>query len=138
MSFFDNDKQRSFSFVTNDMESEPEVIAQLYKQRWQIELLFKRIKQRYPLKYFLGDNPNAIKIQIWTALLCDLLVKVIQTQINKVKKKAWAYASISSMIKHHLMTYINLKAFLLNPEKSLKYYRPPTNQLDLFYRGAYF
>ena len=64
MSFFDNDKQRSFSFVTNDMESEPEVIAQLYKQRWQIELLFKRIKQRYPLKYFLGDNPNAIKIQI--------------------------------------------------------------------------
>jgi hypothetical protein len=138
VSFFDHDNKRSFSFLTNDMESEPEVIAQLYKQRWQIELLFKRIKQRYPLKYFLGDNPNAIKIQIWTALLCDLLVKVIQTQINKIKSKPWAYASISSMIRHHLMTYINLKSFLLNPEKSLTHYKPPSNQMDLFYRGAYF
>jgi hypothetical protein len=136
--FFDSDKQRKFSFLTNDMQSEPEVIAQLYKQRWQIELLFKRIKQRYPLKYFLGDNPNAIQIQIWAALLCDLLVKVVQTQVNQVKKKPWAYASIAAMIKHHLMTYINLKLFLLNPETSLKYYRPPTTQLELFKRGAYF
>lgn len=136
--FYDADKQRQFCFVTNDMGSEPEVIAQLYKQRWQIELLFKRIKQRYPLKYFLGDSPNAIKIQIWAALLCDLLVRVIQTQVNKIKKKPWAYASIAAMIKHHLMTYINLKSFLLNPEKSLKQYKPPDIQLDLFCRkGGY-
>jgi hypothetical protein len=136
--YLDQEKGRQFSFITNDLSSEPEVIAGIYKRRWQIELLFKRIKQRYPLKYFLGDNPNAIKIQIWAALLCDLLVRIIQKQINKIKKRPWAYTSISAMIKHHLMNYINLKEFLLNPEKAFKNYIHPTPQLSLFFKpGAY-
>ena len=136
--YFDHEKQRQFSFITNDYTSEPEVIAGIYKRRWQIELIFKRIKQRYPLKYFLGDNANAIKIQIWAALLCDLLVKIIQKQVNRVKKKAWAYSSISAMIKHHLMTYIKLKEFLLNPDWVLRNYVHPRPQLMLFYNpGAY-
>lgn len=135
--YHDTEKQRDFSFITNDMSSQPEVIAGIYKQRWQIELLFKRIKQRYPLKYFLGDNPNAIKIQIWAALICDLLVRIIQKQVNKIKKQPWAYASISAMIKHHLMSYISLKDFLIHPEKALRHYKPPTAQMFLFNSGAY-
>lgn len=137
--YLDEEKGRQFSFITNDLTSDPEVIAGIYKRRWQIELLFKRIKQRYPLKYFLGDSPNAIKIQIWAALLCDLLVRIIQKQINKVKKKPWAYTSISAMIKHHLMNYISLKEFLMNPEKALRNYIHPTPQLTLFFKpGAYY
>lgn len=135
--YYDEEKKRKFSFVTNDLQSDPETIAALYKRRWQIELLFKRIKQRYPLKYFLGDNPNAIKIQIWTALLCDLLIKIIHEQVNKLRKKSWAYANLASMVKHHLMTYIKLKEFLLNPEKTLRNYKPPNPQLNIFgYTGA--
>jgi hypothetical protein len=132
----DNEKDRTFSFITNDFKSSPEVIAGIYKRRWQIELLFKRIKQRYPLKYFLGDSANAIKIQIWAALICDLLVKIVQRQVNKAKTKRWAYSSLSAMIKHHLMTYINLMAFLKNPEKALQNYVHPNSQLSLFYSSG--
>jgi hypothetical protein len=57
--FYDSEKKRSFSFITNDLIRSPLEIANLYKRRWEIEILFKRIKQRYPLKYFLGENPNA-------------------------------------------------------------------------------
>jgi hypothetical protein len=133
--YYDKEKGRVFNFITNDFKSNAQIIAGLYKCRWQIELLFKRIKQRYPLKYFLGDNPNAIKIQIWSALICDLLVKIIQKQVNQVRKRQWSYANIAALIKHHLMTYINLKAFLINPENVIKQFKHPTNQLELFYMG---
>jgi len=134
------DKQtgKLFSFLTNNFQATPLDVAAIYKGRWQIEILFKRIKQRYPLRYFLGDNSNAIKIQIWTALICDLLVKIIQSQVNRIKRIRWAYASLSSMIKHHLMTYLNLKEFLIHPEKALLNYRPPNIQLNIFKAGAYF
>jgi hypothetical protein len=134
--YYDKEKNRNFTFVTNDVYSRPEEIADLYKQRWQIEMLFKRIKQRYPLRYFLGDNANAIHIQIWSALICDLLVKIIQRDVNKNVVKPWAYASISSMIKHHLMSYLNLREFLKNPDKlSPLTIEPPPPQLLLFRQG---
>jgi IS4 transposase len=76
-------------------------IAKIYKYRWQIEILFKRLKQNYPLKYFLGDNENAIRIQIWCALIADLIVNVIKNQL----KRKWSFANITSMIRLHLMTY---------------------------------
>lgn len=123
--FFDQEKNRSFRFISNDFECPPEEIAQLYKRRWQIELLFKRLKQNYPLKYFLGDNPNAIQIQIWTALICDLLIKIVQKIVHSQSPKRWAYANLASMIKHHLMTYIDLFKFLKEPERALIHYRPP-------------
>ena len=135
--YFDSEKQRTFSFITNDLFSEAFDIAELYKRRWQIELLFKRIKQRYPLKYFLGDNPNAIQIQIWAALICDLLVKIIQNNVNRIRKRSWAYAAIFGMIRHHLMTYIDLKSFLINPEKTIRISRIVQHQFTLFEQGAY-
>lgn len=136
--YYDKEKRRNFSFVTNDLERSPMEIADLYKRRWQIEILFKRIKQRYPLRYFLGDNANAIQIQIWTALICDLLVRIVQRNVNKRIKKPWAYASISSMIKHHLMSYIDLLEFLKNPDKIQFEVDPRTFlQLNIFDRGAY-
>jgi IS4 transposase len=53
----------------------PDLVAAIYKLRWQIELLFKQLKQNFPLKYFLGVNENAIKIQIYCALIANLLMK---------------------------------------------------------------
>jgi hypothetical protein len=125
--FKDSEKDRIFEFVTNNMRFLPDKIADIYKNRWQIELLFKRIKQRYPLRYFLGENENAIKIQVWCALIVDLLVKIFK---DRTKRK-WAYANISSLIKLHLMTYINLSAFLENPDKALIHYKPPEPQIQL-------
>ena len=106
----------------------PFTIASIYQKRWQIEVLFKRIKQNYPLKYFLGDNENAIKVQIWCALIVDLLMKVIHKQI----KRKWAFSNMVSMIRLHLLTYIDLKRFLNDPDAIINDYtdqqliRPPT------------
>jgi hypothetical protein len=124
----DAESQKEFVFITNDHQLEPQQIAGIYKRRWQIELLFKRIKQRYPLRYFLGDNVNAIHIQIWCMLICDLLVQIVMKRVNEQRKNAWSYANLSSMIKHHLMTYIHLVRFLLNPEKALLNYKQPAPQ----------
>lgn len=120
---------KCFEFLTNNFSMHPGTIARLYKQRWQIELLFKRIKQNYPLRYFLGDSENAIKIQIWCALIADMLLKVIQKR-SKVK---WSFSNLATMIRLHLMTYIDLIKFLKCPEKSLltKVKDEPTNQLML-------
>ena len=78
ISFTDPATGKQFKFLTNNTRLAPATVANYYKQRWQIETFFKRIKQNYPLKYFLGDNANAIKIQIWCALIADLLLKVIK------------------------------------------------------------
>lgn len=113
VTFFDKQKERTFEFLTNNFELPAIQIADLYKKRWQIEVLFKRVKQNFPLKYFLGDNVNAIKIQIWCAFIADLLLKLVQMQL----KKKWAFSNLSSIIRLHLMSYINLFTFLNNPDK---------------------
>lgn len=113
ITFFDQGKGRTFEFLTNNFTLAPEAVADLYKKRWQIEILFKRIKQNFPLKYFLGDNENAIKIQIWCAFIADLLIKLIQAQL----KRRWSFSNLSSIIRLHLMSYLNLFDFLNAPEK---------------------
>lgn len=107
-------RKKYFEFITNDFESSPLEIADLYKRRWKIELLFKRLKQNMPLKYFLGDNQNAIKIQIWCALIADLLLQVVQSLV----KRKWAFSNIVSIIRLHLFNYLNLFSFLENPEQA--------------------
>lgn len=117
--FKDEISGKTFIFLTNNATLRPEEVATIYKKRWQIELLFKRIKQRYPLKYFLGETENAIRIQIWATLLCDLLVQIIYNKVNKMRKAKWSYANLAAMIKHHLMTYLKLIPFLANPDRIL-------------------
>lgn len=112
VTFHDKEKDRTFQFLTNNFSLPPEQIAELYKKRWQIEILFKRIKQNFPLKYFLGDNVNAIKIQIWCAFIADLIIKVIQAQL----KRNWAFSNLRSLIRIHLMSYIDLLGFLNEPD----------------------
>lgn len=113
VTFFDTEKGRLFEFLTNNLSLPAGQIAELYKKRWQIEILFKRIKQNFPLRYFLGDNENAIKIQIWCAFIADLLIKLIQVQL----KKKWSFSNLSSIIRLHLMSYLHLSNFLNAPDK---------------------
>jgi len=114
IAYWDSDNERLFEFVTNNMELPAEKIAYIYKKRWQIELLFKQLKQNFPLKYFLGDNENAIEIQIWSAMLANLLITLIKSRL----KRNWAFSNMVSLIRQQLMNYINIYAFLENPEKS--------------------
>jgi len=121
-----------FEFITNDFKVKPLTIANLYKKRWSIELLFKRLKQNMPLQYFLGDNQNAIRIQIWCALIADLLLQVVRRQV----KRKWAFSNIVSLIRLHLFNYLNLYTFLENPERCTIFSKPPDqNQLNLNLSG---
>lgn len=115
VSYRDPITKKRFQFITNNFHLAPMTIASYYRQRWQIETFFKRIKQNYPLQYFLGDSDNAIKIQIWCALIADILLKVIKTGT----RSTMAYSNLNSLVRIHLMTYMDLKSFLRSPEKTL-------------------
>lgn len=130
IAFWDGEKEKVYQFITNHMELEPEKIADIYKHRWQIETMFKRLKQNFPLKYFLGDNQNAIEIQIWCGLIVQLLMLVVQRKV----KRRWAYSNMVSMIRLHLMSYIDIFKFLENPTRSWEEIatKPPDEQLSLF------
>jgi len=130
VAYWDNEKEKVFEFITNNKEISPDKVADIYKHRWQIETMFKRLKQNFPLKYFLGDNQNAIEIQIWTALIVQLIMLIINRKI----KRNWAYSNMVSVIRFHLMTYINLFKFLENPNKQWIELttKPPDIQLKLF------
>lgn len=126
-------RAKPLQFITNNFRMAPLTIAGLYRNRWQIELLFKRLKQNYPLKYFLGDSENAIHLQIWSALIADLLLKIVQRQC---RTRRYAYANLAAIIRLHLMTYIELFGFLRCPEKVLLQQlrrKPPNSSLpELF------
>lgn len=114
IAYWDSENGRLFEFVTNNFELSAEIIALIYKKRWQIELLFKQLKQNFPLKYFLGDNENAIEIQIWTAMLANLLITLVRSRL----KRSWAFSNMVSIIRQQLMNYIDIYCFLEDPEGS--------------------
>lgn len=115
INFFDQKTQKEFYFISNNTHYTSIEITQIYKKRWQIELLFKRLKQNYTLENFLGDNVNAIEIQVWCTLIADILIQLIKSKL----RKKWATSNLCSMIRIHLMTYIDLFMFLERPDDAL-------------------
>lgn len=110
VTFIDNENRR-FIFITNNFRISAEEVALIYKNRWQIELLFKKLKHNFQLRYFLGDSENAIKIQIWVTLIAHLLLSIIKKKAN-VK---FAFSNIATIIRLHLMSYVDLIEFLKKP-----------------------
>jgi hypothetical protein len=126
--YYDREGKREFEFITNLFDLRADFIAALYKTRWQIELVFKQLKQNFPLKYFLGDNENAIQIQIYCALIVNLLVTVVQKRL----KRSWAFSNLVSFCKIHLFNYIQLMRFLENPEKDWIIEKEESRQMSFF------
>lgn len=126
--FYDRENKRTFEFISNLFDFRADTIAALYKIRWQIELLFKQIKQNFPLKYFLGDNENAIKIQIYCVLIVNLLMGVIKKSL----KRKWAFSNLVSFCRIHLFNYIHLTKFLESPENEWQIDTGIDEQLSLF------
>ena len=113
ISYIDVKKGKVIDLLTNDMDAEPEEIVDIYRQRWEIELLFKQIKPNFPLRYFYGESKNAIKIQIWVTLIANLLLMVVQSRL----KRRWSFSGLATMVRLTLMYYVNLFSLLNNPEK---------------------
>ncbi len=131
IAYWDSENERLFEFITNNFKLTAEKIALIYKKRWQIELLFKQLKQNFPLKYFLGDNENAIEIQIWTAMLANLLITLVRSKV----KRNWAFSNMVSIIRQQLMNYINIYCFLEDPEGS---WREVVKENTLKYQNSLF
>ena len=103
--------EREIVLLTNLIEFGPTTIAAIYKDRWEIELFFKSLKQNLKVKSFVGTSENALRIQIWTALIAILLLK----WMHHLSKAKWSLSNLASMLRLNLFTYRDLGAWLDNP-----------------------
>ena len=113
VTYVDIKKRKLVSLLTNDFDSNPDEIIAIYRQRWEIELLFKQIKQNFPLRYFYGESANAIKIQIWVTLIANLLLMVMQKRLTR----RWSFSGQATMMRITLMYYVDFYSLFNNPEK---------------------
>jgi IS4 transposase len=132
ITYIDGKKPKLISLLTNDMDSDPSDIIAIYRKRWEIELLFKQIKQNFPLKYFYGESANAIKIQIWVTLIANLLL----TLMKKGLTRSWSFSGLATMLRITLMYYVDFYSLFNQPDKDWKILLENTSkdppQLTLF------
>lgn len=105
---------KRFIFLTNNILIPASQLAQIYKYRWMIELLFKQIKQNFPLRYFWGNSENAIKMQVYCVLIAQLLMVVIRKKAATKK----SFANMITVIRLHLMSYVSLLEFIRDTYKA--------------------
>lgn len=111
---FKTDDGKIYVFITNNFTLETMQIATIYKNRWMIELLFKQIKQNFPLRYFWGESANAIKMQIYCVLIAQLLMVVIRKKAATKK----SFTNMITVIRLHLMSYVELLEFVKDTYKA--------------------
>ena len=105
------DKQQALELLTNHFELAAATIAAIYKERWQIELFFKLLKQQLKIKTFVGTSANAVRIQIWTALIAVLVVRYLQFRSHF----RWALSNLVALLRWNLFSYRNLWEWLNRP-----------------------
>ena len=105
---------KEYVFLTNNFKLPASQIALIYKCRWMIELLFKQIKQNFPLRYFWGNSENAIRMQVYCVLIAQLLMVVIRKQAQTKK----SFANMITVIRLHLMSYVGLLEFIQDTYKA--------------------
>ncbi|MBI4633168.1 MAG: IS4 family transposase [Deltaproteobacteria bacterium] len=123
---WDAEHERLIVLLTNHLAFGPTTVAAIYKNRWQIEIFFKALKQNLRIKTFVGTSKNALLIQIWTALIAVLVLKYLKFRSTF----NWSLSNLVAMLRYNLFAYRDLWAWLDNP------YSPPPapdemNQLSL-------
>lgn len=108
------DDGKQYVFLTNNLTLPASQIALIYKTRWMIELLFKQIKQNFPLRYFWGNSENAIKMQVYCVLIAQLLMVVIRKKAATKK----SFANMITVVRLHLMSYVELFEFIKDTYKA--------------------
>jgi hypothetical protein len=108
---WDEENQREIVLLTNQLEFGATTIADIYRERWQIELFFKALKQNLHVKSFVGTSENALRIQIWTALIALLLLK----WLHHLSKAGWSLSNLASLLRLNLFTYRDLRDWLDDP-----------------------
>jgi hypothetical protein len=108
---WDEENEREIVLLTNHLDFGATTIAEIYRERWKIELFFKALKQNLKVKTFVGTTENALRIQIWTALIAMLLLK----WLHHLSKAAWSLSNLASMLRLNLFTYRDLREWLDDP-----------------------
>jgi hypothetical protein len=109
--YWDEKQQRLLVFLTNHLRLAASTIARVYKERWQIELLFKALKQSLRIKTFVGTSANALKTQIWTALIAMLVLKYLQMK----SRFGWSLSNLVALLRQQLFVYRDLWKWLDDP-----------------------
>jgi hypothetical protein len=109
--FYNTDKEEILVFLTNNLELGASTIAAIYKDRWQIELFFKAIKQNLKIKTFVGTSANAVKIQIWTALIAMLILRFLQLRA----RFKWSLSNLVALLRMNIFTHRSLWSWLDQP-----------------------
>lgn len=122
---WDDQNQRELVLLTNHLEFGASTLADIYKERWQIELFFKTLKQNLKIKSFVGVSENAVRIQIWTALIALLLLR----WLHHLSKARWSLSNLASLLRLNLLTYRDLRQWLDNPFDTPPA-QPPPVQLE--------
>jgi hypothetical protein len=123
---YQDEQNHHYDFLTNNFDIQAEEVAFLYKKRWGIELLFKKMKQNFQLHYFYGENENAIYTQVWCTLIAQLLLTVTQ-KIAQTKK---AFSVVASLVRIHLISMLDVNELLRSTQRSFRSRRgPPGLQL---------
>jgi len=105
------EKQETLIFLTNHLDFGATTIAAIYRDRWEIEVFFKTIKQTLKIKTFVGTSENALLIQIWTALIAMLLLR----WLHFLSKRNWSFSNLAALLRMNLFTYRDLKEWLSDP-----------------------
>ena len=116
IAYYSQKHQATFIYWTNNTALTATEIVEIYQNRWQIEKFFKKLKQNFPLNYFLGDNENAIQIQIWCALIGILLLQVL----HKENSATIAFSILAAIVSIHLMNYTSITAIIEQYKKKRK------------------
>ena len=111
---FKTEEGKIYVFITNNFTLPASQIGTIYKNRWMIELLFKQIKQNFPLRYFWGESPNAIKMQVYCVLIAQLLMVVIRKKAATKK----SFANMITVVRLHLTSYVELMDFIKDTYKA--------------------
>ena len=109
-----DEHQRTYEFITNNFEISNEEVALLYKLRWNIELMFKKIKQNFQLHYFYSETENGIKTQIWCTLIAQLLLQVLR--VKSASKKA--FSTIAALVRIHLISHLEVFWMIANSRRT--------------------
>jgi len=110
---WDDEHKRELVFLTNIFHLAASTIGAIYKDRWQIELFFKALKQNLKIKTFVGTSENAVNVQIWTALIAMLLLKFLWLKSTW----AWSLSNLAALLRFNLLSYRDLWAWLNAPFK---------------------
>jgi len=129
---WDAEKEESIVFLTNHQSFGPTTIGRIYKDRWQVELFFKALKQNLKIKTFVGTSANAVQTQVWTALIAMLMLRYLQLKA----KFAWSLSNLAALLRQQLFVYRDLGRWLDEPyEAPLALAGPHDAQLLLALKG---